>query len=405
MLLLGCCNTVSWHWRIIGIVAVAVWFVAGYPGRADSFLPQVSPIEDIVIRIGEKDKVLARVTPGVAYPLVKETAQHYLILFRYGTNTTIGLLPVRDQIGNPVAYPAKPNDPHLNVRTGIHAFVYQGSIPFDANERYDVVCETGDYYKVRFSIEDFSMVCELSKTSVVYFSEALLKVEREQGNRVPQIRRPAIEQKKWLEEMELRQKKTEMLQIQEARKAAREERQREKQAELMQKQKAEAAEREMKMRALLAEREKQRQAESIELARQWQAKLEEQKLKKQLAEAEKLEVLRRESLIPIDISPTELRSCRPVTNIVIRAKAKLDDYYSWELCQHVNRNEYLSVRLLSADNDGIGTGYITLADRGKDLSPLLSSSTWTTLLFRISYPRFMRDPGVFFIHNYQEATK
>ena len=369
--------------------------------KADSILPEVSPLNDIRIPLGRIREPI-RAVPTAEYPLIKVLPNSYLILCGAGTNRTVGLIPKENQIR---ASTADINGRSIQIRSTIITFIYDGYIPFDYNKRYEVVGETDAEYKVRFSHADFSKICELSKTSVVYFSETLVRIERGQKSRQLYTQdywnsghaESPVAQKNWLEALEYAQRT-------QAEEAARQLKQREEQARLEKKRQAEEAEREIKRRAEVAEQERIRQAELAEQERIRQAEEAEHERLLQLGEKEQLEKLRLEVLQPSGMSAVEFRSQRPMTPVIFRTMARIDNYYSYNLGVATNLDNFWSVRLTTLDGDGIGNGYIEKKGRGESLFALLKDNQWHSIFVRIAYPPLVEDPGAFIILNYQHAT-
>ena len=161
-------------------IQVAVLILAvSLTSRAESLLPKVAPLSNIFIPLGEQ-KAIARAIPLAGYPFIKETANGYLILVRTGTNMTVGLLPKSDQLRNPTA---NIDGNRLVIRPRVNIPIYIGYIPFDAGVRYDVVSESEDNYNIRYSYGDYSTICVMSKTSVVYISAADLQKEQDEAAR------------------------------------------------------------------------------------------------------------------------------------------------------------------------------------------------------------------------------
>ena len=167
------------------IVPASVIFIAlSTIIRADSQTPKIAPLSDMYIPQGDY-KQLAPARPLAEYPLIKETPRSYLILFKVGTNSTIGLIPKKDRLNNPTA---NIDGNTVVIRSLSNTAIYEGCTPYDMNKRYDVVGETETGYKARFSRGDYSTVCELAKTSVVYISEADLRLEQVAARRIEQER-------------------------------------------------------------------------------------------------------------------------------------------------------------------------------------------------------------------------
>lgn len=157
-----------------------IWIAITFTARADSPTPKVSPLTDIYIPLGA-NKVWAPAIPTATYPLIKVTPKSYLILFQRGTNITVGLIPKTDQRRSPtaIAYNGE-----LVIRSGVSTTISQGYIPYDAGKRYDVVGETETSYSTRFLFGNYSTVCSLSKTSVVYISAAEIQQELEAAEQI-----------------------------------------------------------------------------------------------------------------------------------------------------------------------------------------------------------------------------
>ena len=142
---------------------------------AQNFTPQVTPLTDIYIPLGSNE-VLARAYPTGRYPFITETPRSYLLLFNVGTNKTIGLIPKFDARRSPTAYV---EDKVLVVRPGVNTSIYRGYVPYEAKRKYEVVTNTDSGFMAKYEYGDFSIVCELAKTSVVYISEADMHAEYE----------------------------------------------------------------------------------------------------------------------------------------------------------------------------------------------------------------------------------
>ena len=167
------------------VSAIIMYIIFGSSIWADPLIPKVAPIADIYIPQGEY-KQLAPARPLTEYPLLKETPKSYLILYMMGTNSIIGLIPKLDRLNNPTA---NVDGNKVVIRSLANTAIYEGSTPYEKNKRYDVVGESETGYMAIFTSGEYSSVCELAKTSVVYISEADLRREQEAAMRKEEERK------------------------------------------------------------------------------------------------------------------------------------------------------------------------------------------------------------------------
>lgn len=151
---------------------------------SQSITPQVSPVTNIYVPLGNNE-VLARAYPTGKHPFITETPRSYLLLFNVGTNNTIGLLPKFDARRSPTAYV---EGKILVVRSGVNISIYRGYVPYETKKRYAVANNTDSGFMVKYEYGDFSVLCELAKTSVFYFSEADIRAEHEAVERYREMR-------------------------------------------------------------------------------------------------------------------------------------------------------------------------------------------------------------------------
>ena len=167
------------------VSAIVMYICLGSSIWADSLTPKVMPISDVYIPQGEY-KQLAPARPLTRYPLIKETQKNYIVLYRRGTNSIIGIIPKFDRLNNPTA---NFDGNMVVIRSLANTAIYEGSIPYEKNKRYDVVGESATGYMAKFTSGEYSSVCELAKTSVVYISEADLRREQEAAMRKEEERK------------------------------------------------------------------------------------------------------------------------------------------------------------------------------------------------------------------------
>ena len=326
---------------------------------ADSNAAKVSPLNDIFIPLGE-NTVLARAFPTGKYPFIKETPRSYLILFQRGTDLTVGLIPKYDSRRSPTAYVDNNN---LVIRSGVNTSIYSGYIPFEKDKRYDVIENTVSGYKARFTFGDFSTICELAKTSVIYISEADI-LREQQAAEQERIRRA---------EQYRKQEEEKQASIQAAA---------EEQARLQQERISEI---ERRRREKAAEEEKWRQ-------------------ERFQAEQLKLKQLESEVMTPDNITVAAYRASKPLRDIVFKAYAQLSDYYNYDFSD--SDNSHYSIRLSTTDNESIGHGYIRKNEmRGAQLFHLLEDGKWHLMNVRVHLTGSWSDPSVFVLENFQPLAE
>ena len=109
-----------------------------------------------------------------------------------------------------------------------------------------------------------------------------------------------------------------------------------------------------------------------------------------------------------DISVAAFHATRPQGPTVLKALARLDDYFNYEFSTSSNPNvekEYWSIRLVDADNNNIGNGYIRKNARGEALFSLLKDGISHPVIVRVRYPPNSQDSGIFILDDFKEDSE